>query len=515
MVRKVDRTPTRGAATSRGGGRVRANAGPPEDDGLQEALSAGRLRRLSGQDSEDAKVPVAIWLMFLAILLPVEFSLRTGAITLSPFRIVMILLFIPALVGFIQRCRFTWLDGMFFSYAIYQAMCRIINRGTIGIERGGDFLLDSLVVYLVVRAYLTSLPRIKASLRLLISLIAVLGFLAIPESITHWRFMHEIPEMLTGYAYTFNQDDDQRLGMLRASTTFNHPILFGVGAASLITYAWVIRRSIGRAVVAITGLAMGAFFSLSSAAFLTAAIAFGLLVAERSTRWLNKRSLIAVGVIIAIILFLSLASNRGPVKIAISLLTLEGQTGYFRLLIWENVIDDVLANPIFGMRPELWTRPHWMPSSIDHHWVMVALNGGLPSLIMLAIFTYATGYKILNMKMPDAPKLPEAKDDPAPTGRRKPKGQDIDPTIPRFKIDLRNAWVMTMIGIIFAGFTVAYFGQMSPILHFHLAIGTALLALDARQENEPTDARDRNTRDRKARAPRQRGRGAAQVARST
>lgn len=462
-----------------------------EDATGGRSVRRGAERQSSSSDELDTgPIHPFIWITFLAILLPEQFSLKTGSITLTPFKVIMILIFIPALMRFMKECKPNWLDGMFFAYVFYTVLCVMINRGAKGIEIGGDFLMETLVVYLVVRSCLTSLGRIKSAIRMLIGIMAVLGVLAIPEAVFHNRFLQDIPAAITGVVK--GQNREIRLGMIRASSTFKHTILFGVACSALVVYTWVLRRSLGNGVKYMAGILAGVFFSLSSAALLMGVLALGFLTAERYTRKVKKRGLIVLVAVLAVFIILSMVSNRGPVKLFISFMTLNTGTGYYRLMIWNNVVDDILRNPIFGMRPELWTRPGWMTGSIDNHWVMVALTGGLPALSFLTVFVFSTGNRILKMKMPGVPEPDDTADATGRTAQRSKPGSDIDPNMPRFKLDLRNGWVLSMIIIGFGGATVFFFGQMAPLFTFHLALGTALLALDQNADTMQRADRARN-----------------------
>jgi len=239
----------------------------------------------------------------------------------------------------------------------------------------------------------------------------------------------------------------------------------------------------------------------------------GLLAAERWTRKIPRRGLIATLGIVFIFVVLSLVSNRGPVKLFISSITLNPATGYYRLLIWENGIDDIFRNPIFGMKPEEWTRLSWMVDSIDNHWLLVAMHGGIPAFLFLVAFVFFTGNRVLNMRMPGGQPISQTgrsahrgtahKADTATdqdTGRARPQSGGEDPYDARHNLDFRNAWVITTISLCFGATTVNYFGAMAPIFSFHLAIGTALLSLDqSSEEDKPASPQDK----RKARPARQ------------
>jgi hypothetical protein len=75
-------------------------------------------------------------------------------------------------------------------------------------------------------------------------------------------------------------------------------------------------------------------------------------------------------------------TGRGVIG-SIELLVANPQTFHYRTLIWNQGIDDVLRNPLFGIRPETWTRVFWMKESIDNFWLLQSMRGGIPSTVFL------------------------------------------------------------------------------------------------------------------------------------
>jgi len=137
------------------------------------------------------------------------------------------------------------------------------------------FFLETTIVYMAARACLTSIADIRRLMLLMVAMIAVLGLLSIPEAILKQRFLHDAASMITGTWMEIQ--GDSRFGMLRASSVFSHPILFGLAASALATYAWAFSYGGGR-YWRMIGVGIATFFSLSSAAFLV----YGRLYDPRS-----------------------------------------------------------------------------------------------------------------------------------------------------------------------------------------------------------------------------------------
>ena len=97
-------------------------------------------------------------------------------------------------------------------------------------------------------------------------------------------------------------------------------------------------------------------------------------------------------------IFLSFASNRGPVVLLIETLTFNSGTGWTRIHIWRNGIDDVMRNPIFGIGLNDWTRPFWLTSSVDNFWLLTAMRYGIVGFSFLAAGVAWHAYKVLTAK---------------------------------------------------------------------------------------------------------------------
>jgi hypothetical protein len=109
-----------------------------------------------------------------------------------------------------------------------------------------------------------------------------------------------------------------------------------------------------------------------------------LIGIERATRSIKGRVSLAVGVIGAAFVALSLVATRSPFALIATGFTLDPWTGYYRLLIWEHGLWNVWWNPWMGLGLNDWVRPDWMASpTVDAFWLVIAMRGGFPSFILL------------------------------------------------------------------------------------------------------------------------------------
>lgn len=482
-------------------GRAPLDAAPEAPETARsDRLARGAARRQAAHEDRKGRVHPFIWAMFAAMFLPVELSVQAGPLTLSPYKIIMVVIAVPVFIQYCKQCRVTLPDGLFFAYTLYTLLCILINRALQGIETGAIFMLHTGITYMAVRVAIRTVDDFRAVIRLFVGIIAILGVLAIPEMITHKRYLGDFFTQFTGYY--FNHAMDTRFGLLRATSTFEHPILFGLGSAALLTYVWVFTRTKAAGIWNSLKIGVAAIASLSSVAFLIFFFQTGMLIAERMTRGIAARGIMLMSSILFVVTFLNLASNRGTIELIISYLTLNPHTGYYRILIWNYGIQDVMNNPIFGFRREEWNHPAWMTDSIDNHWLMVMIDGGIPALVFLFAMMLTTGVKLAR-----APSLRTGALQEPPHARVRERSQrsGAKEKAPRGTLDLNNGWIFSIIALFLGGATVTFFGQMVPIFSMHLAFGPALLAIIA--GNGAAEGRLSAAERRAARASRQTGGG--------
>lgn len=504
-VETANFTRARNTNGRRGGGNARGAA-------AQADQSTGSSARRNVQTDEKGRVHPFMWLIFAAFLLPVELSIYLGSLFMTPLKGILMAIAIPAIAMFFSRCKIGLPDYLFFAYVFYTAICILIKRKANGLEPSIVFILEWGIVYIATRISIRNVEDLKAITKAFIIFLIILGFTAIPEAVYKYRFLHKWAEAITGI--TYDHAIDERMGMLRANATFEHPILFALACSSMITYGWIFAKSAGRGVIAGLGLLNATFWALSSAAFIVIFLQVSVIIGERMSRFIQNRAKWILYIFVFFYAFLSVASNRGPVGLVAAYLTLNPWTGYYRILIWENGIDDVIRSPIIGIKPEQWTRPGWMTPSIDNFWLLVMMKGGIPSFIFLMgmiiflvwnlqrlhpkAFGYAPTYNPMNAKQIREAKAAERAVKRG--GKAKALQTGIHPG---------TGWVIVMVALAFGGSTVHFFGKMQPIFAMHLAFGTALLAIGVDQlaKQEAQEAAERPPDSDEAVEEKGRGRG--------
>ncbi|MEL6641144.1 MAG: hypothetical protein AAFP98_07505, partial [Pseudomonadota bacterium] len=264
----------------------------------------------------------------------------------------------------------------------------------------------------------------------------------------HYRFLHEVPELLTGFYYYIS--DDTRIGLLRASSTFEHPILFGLFCASMFTLAWYSFRSMAARIAHLLATLMATLLSLSSAALLLLTLQIALVGFEKVTRSFKKRTMTFGIMTLGAIVFVETFSDRGVVKLIGGNLTFNPHTAYYRVLQWEHAIDDVQRHPFVGINFAEWTKPFWMTDSIDNHWLFTAMNSGVPAVLAIWAIMAIVAVKLY---------------------RKKRRVADEGVRL------MCMAWLIGAASLFLGAWTVTLFGKMLPIFMFFLGTGAAMTRL--------------------------------------
>jgi O-antigen ligase len=337
-----------------------------------------------------AAPPWPVVALIVSYLLPIELSVRIFGLLLAPSRAVLLIV-TPIAVWHLVAGRgprlrlFDWLIIAFgaasmFSYGWHHGFEK-------GLSYGGAVTLESVGSYLLARVWIRDGATLRAVLALLVGTIALAAALALPEALLGRPFLHEAMHALTGVGHY--AEPETRLGLTRAYATFDHPIHYGTYCASLLGLVWFCTPSpwsrAGKALL----IAFATLLALSSAPLLGVVLQLGLIVWERSTRWLKSRVPLMLACIAGLYIGAGFVSNRGPIGLIATSLTINPQTGYYRMLIWEHGFANVRANPWLGIGLNDWARPAWMAAeTIDTYWLVLAMRHGLPTAALLVIAIY-------------------------------------------------------------------------------------------------------------------------------
>lgn len=185
------------------------------------------------------------------------------------------------------------------------------------LNHAGPTALEFCIPYYCMRAFLTEHGQAAAFATLICRAVAIVGLLAVLDPLSQRWIIRDTVGNLFGHLY-FSPDyvaESYRLGILRATSTLDHPIILGFvsGAALLLASALPVRPKR----VTMICCAVGAFASLSSAPLQAIILGFALLSYNRMFEQLQFRwtLLICIGLMIVAATFVV---SRSPIGFVIS-----------------------------------------------------------------------------------------------------------------------------------------------------------------------------------------------------
>lgn len=434
------------------GNRVRLGRRPLPNRPRGAAPAVNPVARAKGRRTGYSPV----LLFVLVLIVPVQFSLDIGGVVLSPVRAFLIVIFFPALLAFLKAGeRLHAFDYCMLGYSLWTAVGMFSNNGIgAGIQASGQFFLETTGLYLMVQAYVRHPSQIRATVRLLFGIVVILGLLGIPEALSHRPYLMQFASLVTGRG-EFESPAEGRLGLMRVTSVFLHPILYGLFCASILSLVWYLERDPLLRMIKGALIACATFLSLSSAPILVFMLQLLLILTDRITRRMRLRMVKIGAAVLAMVAALNVTTRIGAFGVLAYYLTFNPHNAFYRALIWEHGIDDVLANPILGINPENWTRLPWMGTSIDNYWIFQAMQGGIPSVVLIALCIFTIWRRLY--RRPD---------------------RAVPPVVAR----LRKGWSFAILSLVICGATVAFFGKLQPYFTLVIALGAALARIEARCE---------------------------------
>jgi hypothetical protein len=390
-------------------------------------------------------------LFLFSLFIPAEFYTMVGTVRIEAYRIILAVALVYALFNFkVLIPRADLVDVLLIALVMLAFASFWHNHGLQkAIESTGLFALETLGAFYLARMYVITPARFfKVNQFMIIGITLLIGF-TIYEAFTHDRILHRWAEMITGKTaldYRLYTEDYLRGPIMRATSVFVHPLLFGTLAALLFPFAVLLAVRTIRPVYLFNAfsLVVSMILTMSSAPLLS--VIFHGATAVLVKFWHGARQFwvaLFLG-FIAIAMLINAFSNRGFFGILISYLTFNPNTGYFRMLQWQYTLDDdIPENLILGIAYNDWTRPYWMEwmgNSIDSYWLLLVLQHGIFAGLVLLIACFYAVFNMLNQV--------HQHDDTS-----------------RWMV---TAWILSFMSLILIGFTVDYFGTLQPIMFFML-----------------------------------------------
>ena len=370
-------------------------------------------------------------LMALAgIIIPTEVQIHIAAVKLSPGRIAIVLLLFPALVRLCTEGRRLLLCD----FLVFATVCWIVfatvytsGLGALSAAASGE-TLDLLGGYVIARAYFIG-PALDTFVRVLRLFLIIAVILGLCDSISGRLITHEtIASLINAPNWPVA---GYRLNMVRAASTFDHEILFGTFCALTAAILLYWEKSLVKRTLAVCLCLLGCIISFSSAALMVfflvvLAYAYNGLMKWYPWRW----SVFWIGAV-TLILAIFVGANH-PLSWILSHFTFNSQTGWYRIMIWDNALIYIDRSPMTGYGYELFHN-EILDNTIDSVWLYNSLRFGVP---MTALFLLANIAALLSKKQ-DATKK-------GASGTNR----------------LRPAFTLVLIMFIFAGITVHFYNYL-------------------------------------------------------
>jgi len=323
------------------------------------------------------------------LLLPAQFVLDVGGLVLPAYRIFLLgaVFYIGAefIKGRLRRLP----DFLVLGAAVWITVALIITTGVDRAASGaGAQFIDIALSYLFARCAFRELRDLRTFLVLMAPGIMVAGAILMVEAVLGQYFVQQFASSITGRAQTvYASASSVRLGLLRGTGPFPHPILAGLFLSSFLSLYFLSGLRGWPRIAGALGSVL-AFFSISSAALLALVVTGVFLTYDwliTKIRNLTWRLFIFFGTLFVFVA--EFATNSGTIGLILRFAALNSGSAFYRTLIWRFGTQSVAKHPWFGVGFNEWERLPWMNSSVDNYWLLLAIQYGLlpPVLLLVAV----------------------------------------------------------------------------------------------------------------------------------
>ena len=377
----------------------------------------------------------------MAMVIPPYYSISPGDLVISPIRglgILYFLIFVPKLYKESRYVSNVTSSDIFMSLHCLWVCIAIFywEGGLRALEAGGIYAVELLGFYAFGR-YVAQNPKdLLLLFKIFVILVFVSALLAWTESLTGYNMVYE------SLGLPFHRPADPRFGLERASVYMQHPILYGLFISMMMGMAiYRYKKHMWKVVLLFF---VATFPALSSAPLLsllvqTSVAIWDQLLKSKAWRW-------KLAGILAFIFYLliEIPSDRSFISILISVATFNPWSGYYRMLIWEYGIQEVINSPLIGIGFNDWVRPRWMVSNtVDNFWLLTMMRYGIPALLMILIPIIFSAKKLASRNY--------------------------------FELNfLRAGWLVSLVGIVIVGATVHFWANVFSMFGFFIGIGVTI-----------------------------------------
>ncbi|WP_024513193.1 O-antigen ligase family protein [Bradyrhizobium sp. ARR65] len=317
--------------------------------------------------------------MMIGIGLPPA-EIYIGGMKFTPGRIAIVLLIVPAFVRFFQgQRRIVAADLFACALSAWIVLATTAGKGSLD-SSAFAVVLEFFGSYLIARAYFFGPTALKTLVGAFEATVVALVLIGTIDTISGRNIVYDTVSQSFGTGGHFVPQ--YRFGIVRSLSTFQHSILFGSFCSVMMAILLYVESGFRR--VFFVGFSfVGTLLSIASAALLASALVaisfcYDRLLKNYSWRWtacwLGAATLFAM---------LSIVSDN-PVKWVILHMTLDPDSGYTRLVIWNSAFDVIPQSPLIGFgfsEIDMDVIDH----TIDCVWLVTMLRFGIPALIFLIL----------------------------------------------------------------------------------------------------------------------------------
>lgn len=349
--------------------------------GLSPHLAAhkGLAVQVHRTDQRPSTAPGSLflpWLIVFLIFCPSTVNAAIGGIKFTPARVLLLLLFVPAILR-VARHRFVAADFFMFAAAIWM----FVAAGGEYFQSTSSDALECLGGYMIGRAYLCgdALQQAVKALKLLVPIFFVFALLDVtfkePAALNFFANIFGETPRLPVERIVFGMD------VVRAQSTFDHPILYGTFCVLSGTILLYFEPTFNRRCLYLVVCAAGILLTVSAAALAALIIVvalriFDYLMNRYSWRWK------LVTICIVSVILVSLVVSNDPVGWLINHTTFDVESGFYRLLIWQSSLAQLSLSPMTGIGFNS-AGIDFISRTIDCVWLVQALRYGVPQIVFL------------------------------------------------------------------------------------------------------------------------------------
>ena len=388
-----------------------------------------------------------VWLYLIAVVIPVGFDL--GSVAMTGLRLLLLFTIVPMSISLFsgKYGKVYPVDYLFFLHIVWMSFALIANNPAGALQNVGSTAIEFLGGYVLARGLIRTPEAFAALIRAILLLVVLSLPLAVVEARTGTAVLPALIEKVPGLTSVVQVTIEKRLGLHRVQGYFSHPIHYGLFCSVAMSLIFVGMRnimSLGKRVAGGMVITLGVFLSLSSGALLALLLQFALITWNYMLRNVKRRWLLLLGLFVLAYVVVDLLSNRTPIRVLMSYATFSAHTAYYRSIIFEWGLINVMNNPLLGLGFRDWIRPSFMHSgTVDNFWLVMAMRYGIPGFLLIAAGYADAIWRVGRQKM----------------------------TLGTTLSDMRLAWMFTFVGLSFTLVTVHIWTSVYSFVFFMLGSG--------------------------------------------